>query len=294
MTQMPEERGDRGDGPVERVDDPADPRLDLYRNLNDRAARRGLEDGAGVFVVEGKLAVARLLASRYEVVSLLVDDHQLTGSDDLVGATRRAGAPVYVGTRPVVEATVGFALHRGVVALARRPVPSTAAEVLAGVASRPVGAGVPVVAVLEGLNDHENIGALFRNAAAFGVSAVLLDPTCADPLYRRSVRVSMGHLLHVPFARLEPWPEGIAAVHEAGFLVAALAPRTGERQACSLDDLYSRRTPVALLLGAEGPGLSPGALDAADVVVPIPMAEGVDSLNVATAAAVAFHALAAP
>ena len=294
VTERSADPADDGRGPVEQVDDPADPRLDLYRNLNDRAARRGLEDGAGVFVVEGKLAVARLLASRYEVVSLLVDDHQLSGSDDLVGATRRAGAPVYVGTRPVVEATVGFALHRGVVALARRPVPSTATEVLASVAWRPVGAGVRVVAVLEGLNDHENIGALFRNAAAFAVSAVLLDPTCADPLYRRSVRVSMGHLLHVPFARLDPWPDGLSALRDAGFLVAALAPRSGEGETCSLAELRERDAPVALLLGAEGPGLSPGALDAADVVVPIPMADGVDSLNVATAAAVAFHALTEP
>jgi tRNA G18 (ribose-2'-O)-methylase SpoU len=156
-----------------------------------------------------------------------------------------------------------------------------------------------LVTVVEGLNDHENIGALFRNAAAFGVAGVLMDPTCADPLYRRSVRVSVGHVLRVPFARLEPWPDALAQVRAAGFLVASLSPHPPERSGpahCSLSELAqqvaaSPSRPVALVLGAEGPGLSEAVLHGSDVVVSIAMAPGVDSLNVATAAAVAFQRL---
>jgi len=188
-----------------------------------------------------------------------------------------------------------------VVAVANRPAPGTSTRLLADAAERSVpGGSPPLVAVLEGLNDHENIGALFRNAAAFGVAGVLLDRTCADPLYRRSIRVSVGYVLHVPFARL-PWPSGLDEVRAAGFVVAALSPRPTAESAAPLVGLAelkawiadSGRRPigVALLFGAEGRGLTDAALAAADVMVSIPMADGVDSLNVATAAAVAFHAL---
>jgi tRNA G18 (ribose-2'-O)-methylase SpoU len=291
-------------GPILEVVDPDDPRLDLYRHLNDPAGRVRLDSEQSVFVVEGRLAVARLLTSRYSMCSLLVDDHQVTAAEDLVMATRALGAPVFVGSRAVVADTVGFALHRGVVAVAHRPSPVASGRLLADAAGTPSPEGpLPRVAILEGLNDHENIGALFRNAAAFGVAGVLLDPTCADPLYRRSVRVSVGHVLHTPFARLEPWPAGLDQVRAAGFLVAALAPRPAAERgvpAISLAELGvgasgpDRPAGVALLLGAEGPGLTEGALAAADVEVTIPMAHGIDSLNVATAAAVAFHALAGP
>jgi tRNA G18 (ribose-2'-O)-methylase SpoU len=289
-------------GALVAVDDPDDPRLDLYRQLNDPAGRARLESERSVFVVEGKLAVDRLLTSDYSVRSLLVDDHQATLAPDLVAAVRARGVPVFVGSRAVVAATVGFALHRGVVAVADRPPTADAARLLAGVAAtRPPGGGPPVVAVLEGLTDHANIGALFRNAAAFGVGAVLLDPTCADPLYRRSVRVSVGHVLHVPFARLAPWHVALGQLRSAGFVVAALAPHPAADvriPTVGFEALRARTARanhpqgVALLFGAEGPGLTDGALAASDVVVTIPMAEGVDSLNVATAAAVAFHALA--
>jgi len=289
-------------GPLIEVDDPDDPRLDLYRDLNDPAGRIRLVPDQSVFVVEGRLAVDRLLTSGYMVRSLLVDDHQVTAVGDLVAATRARGAPVFVGSRATVTGTVGFALHRGVVAVANRPPPADAARLLADAArsSAPEGAP-PLVAVLEGLNDHENIGALFRNAAAFGVAGVLLDPTCADPLYRRSIRVSVGHVLHMPFARLVPWPTGLHQVRAAGFVVAALAPRPAAASgvpAVSLAELKAwmsgsdHPVGVALVLGAEGPGLTDTALAASDVVVPIPIVDRVDSLNVATAAAVAFHALA--
>jgi tRNA G18 (ribose-2'-O)-methylase SpoU len=289
-------------GPLVEIDDPRDPRLDVYRDLNDPAGRSRFGADQSVFVVEGRLAVERLLTSRYVVRSLLVDDHQVTAVPGLVAATQARGAPVYVGSRAMVAATVGFTLHRGVVAVANRPSPIDAERLLADAAALP-GARVdpPLVAVLEGLNDHENIGALFRNAAAFGVAGVLLDPTCADPLYRRSIRVSVGHVLHMPFARLTPWPIGLLQVRATGFVVAALAPRStsdGGPPSISLTELKAQMSGpdhpigVALLLGAEGPGLTEAVLAVSDCVVPIPIVDRVDSLNVATAAAVAFNALA--
>ena len=291
-------------GPIVVVDDPDDPRLDDYRDLTDPASRRRIEADRSIFVVEGRLAVERLLSSAYRTSSLLVDDHQVTTVADLVAAARSRGVTVYVGTRPVVSATVGFALHRGVVAVAHRPLPADPGHVVVqALDGRGDGDGaVSVVAVLEGLNDHENIGALFRNAAAFGVAAVLLDPECADPLYRRSVRVSVGHVLHVPFARLASWPSALDQLREVGLLIAALSPHPRPEAQDSVPHLTlselrervsgpGRPAGVALLFGAEGPGLSEAGLAASDVVVPIPMAGDVDSLNVATAAAVAFYAL---
>jgi tRNA G18 (ribose-2'-O)-methylase SpoU len=291
-------------GPLVGVDDPDDPRLALYRDLNDPAGRIRVDAEHSVFVVEGRLAVDRLLASGVIMRSLLVDDHQVSAAGDLVAATRARGVPVFVGSRAVVAATVGFALHRGVVAIAERPAPVDPLQLVDDVATTPVAGGSPrMVAVLEGLNDHENVGALFRNAAAFGVGGILLDPTCADPLYRRSIRVSVGHVLHVPFARLGRWPDQLHQVRSAGFVVASLVPRPpsdGAVPVVTLSQLRARMprsgppVGVALLFGAEGPGVSESALAASDIAVSIPMAEGVDSLNVATAAAVAFHALVAP
>jgi len=301
------DRAGRHPGPLVSVADPEDLRLADYRHLNDPAARRRIDAERSIIVVEGRLAVARLLESDLVVRSLLVDDRQATSSSGLVEATRARGATVFVGSPDVVAGTVGFALHRGVVAVASRPEAVDARSVVVG-ARRAGGidGGPPVVAVLEGLNDHENIGALFRNAAAFGVGAVLLDPTCADPLYRRSIRVSVGHVLHLPFARVAPWPDTLQLLRAEGFVVAAMAPGGADLDASGssgpldahvgLADLRDRSTAdgfggVALLLGAEGPGLSPEALELSDLTVSIPMAPGVDSLNVATAAAIAFHAL---
>ena len=302
MSDVPEDPPVVTPGPLIVVDDLDDARLDLYRDLNDPGRRTRLDADQSIFVVEGRLAVDRLLTSRYTVRSLLIDDHQLTSAGELVAATRAQGAPVFVGSRALVASTVGFALHRGVVAVANRPSPVDAGRLLAEAVGTASPEGAPrLVAVLEGLNDHENIGSLFRNAAAFGVAAILLDPTCADPLYRRSIRVSVGHVLHLPFARLVPWPNGLDLLRAAGFLVAALAPRPATDigiPVVRLADLKARMSAsdhpvgVTLLVGAEGPGLTDAALAAADVVVSIPMADGVDSLNVATAAAVAFHALA--
>jgi tRNA G18 (ribose-2'-O)-methylase SpoU len=283
-------------GPLVVVDDFDDVRLAEYRELNDPAYRRRVEAELGIVVVEGRVAVRQLLAADLDVRSLLVDDHQVTLADDLVAAVRGRGASVFVVPRDRMSALVGFRLHRGVVAVAGRPPDADAGTVLARAALAPsVGGGPPLVVVLEGLNDPENIGGVFRNAAAFGAGAVLLDPTCGDPLYRRAVRVSVGHALHLPFARLEPWPDGLGLVRSAGFAVCALAPhptgRPGGPERMTLRRVADRCVPTALLLGAEGPGLSSAALGSVDTVVTIPMADGVDSLNVATATAVALERL---
>lgn len=280
----------------DRVDDPADPRLADYRALKD-PARAAREDERQVFVAEGRLAVGALLASGYEAVSLLVDDRRAESAAGLVDRAGAAGAAVYLASPAVVAATVGFDLHRGIVAVGRRPGPSRAQDVVDAARAGAAGRGErAVVVVAEGLNDHENLGALFRNAAAFGAGGVLLDPRCADPLYRRCVRVSLGHVLAVPFARVEPWPDGLSELRSAGFAVAALAPRDRDGVAAVTVRTFAvahATTPaVALLAGAEGPGLTPGAVASADGVVTIPMADGVDSLNVATAVAVALHELA--
>ena len=206
-------------GPLLPIDAADDVRLVDYRDLNDSAVSRRMEDDGAVFVVEGRVAVSQLLRSGYTVRSLLVDDHQVALSAALVEGVRSRGAPVYVAPRAVVARTIGFDLHRGVVAVANRPAPLTAAVVMEA-ATQPPG----MLAVLEDLNDHENIGALFRNAAAFAVAGVLLSPSCADPLYRRSIRVSVGHVLQVPFARASTWPDALHDLRAAGFLVVALVP----------------------------------------------------------------------
>jgi tRNA G18 (ribose-2'-O)-methylase SpoU len=262
---------------VERVDvdDPDDPRLSDYVGLRDADLRR--PDRAW-FISEGAIVIRQLLRSAYPVRSVLLSPKRYSALADDLGAL---AAPVYVAGPDVLNAVVGFDLHRGALASADRlrlPEPEALLQ------------SARLVAIVEGINDHENLGALFRNAAAFAVDAVLLSPTCCDPLYRRSVRVSMGHVLHVPFSRLDSWPGTLSALRHDGWRVLALTP---ERSARSLDSvLPDQRT--AILVGAEDVGLSTSALDLADDRVRIPMADGVDSLNVATAAAVAFHHLCSP
>ena len=257
------------------VDDPADPRLADYVGLTD-AALRQREDADGIFIAEGELVIRELLRSPYPVRSVLVTParHHRLAAD--LAAT---DAPVYVATPRVMNAIVGFDIHRGAVAAgARLPLPTPDAVI----------AGARRLVVLEGMNDHENLGALFRNAACLGMDGVLLSPTCADPLYRRSVRVSLGHVLRVPFARLRDWPDGLDVLRRGGWKLVALTPGPEAAPVAVLDGLPA---PVALILGAEGPGLSEAALAAADLWVRVPMAPGVDSLNVSAAAAIAFHRL---
>jgi tRNA G18 (ribose-2'-O)-methylase SpoU len=262
-----------------------DDRLAPYRDLTDAELRRRIEGAGRIFVVEGHLAIRNLLASPYEVRSMLVAESRVGPLDDLIGAVPAAGGDVLVAPLDVLAATVGFNLHRGVVALGVRPQPTEVGAVLAAVRR----AGNPLIALIEGVNDHENLGALFRNAAAFGAGAVILDPTSADPLYRRSIRVSLGHVLRLPWARSGPWPEALLEVQRAGFGVVALTPAVS---APELSTLATGR-PVGVLVGAEGHGLSTATLAGVSERARIPMAPGVDSLNVATAAAIAFHHFAA-
>lgn len=254
--------------PAIEVDDPGDARLADYVGLTDAALAR--RDG-GAFVVEGVLAIRRLLTSRYPVRSLLLAANRVGALADELDTVE---APVYVASQAVMNEVAGFAIHRGALAAADRLPPPSVAEVVDG---------ARLLAVLEGINDHENMGSLFRNAAAFGVAAVLLSPDCCDPLYRRSVRVSLGHVLHVPFTTLGSLDE------LDGFTTVALTPAADAEVLGSVE----RGERVAVLLGAEGSGLRPETLAAADRRVRIPMAPGVDSLNVATAAAIAFHHLTA-
>ena len=254
------------------IDDPADPRLADYRELRDPAARRRIE-GDEFFVAEGPVAIERLLASGHRVRSVLLSEEKYARLADLVG-----GVTTYVVARQLLREIVGFDLHRGAIAAADRLPHASLAEVLAS-ASR--------VAVLEGLNDPENLGAIARSARALGIDALVLDPTCIDPYTRRTVRVSMGEILFLPTARVaaDGWPHAaLTALHAAGFATWALTP------APDAVDIWSLTPPakVALLLGAEGPGLSAAAIDAASARVRLPIHPDVDSLNVGAAAAVAF------
>jgi tRNA G18 (ribose-2'-O)-methylase SpoU len=266
------------------ITDPGDRRVDDYRELHDARARRRMErrsdDDPGFFVAEGAHALERLLASGRRIRSVLVDGLRL----EALGARLAGlGAPVFVADQPTLRAVAGFPVHRGVLASADRwPLPDPA-DVMAG-ARR--------IAVLEDINDHENLGVIFRSAGSLGVDAVLLSPRCCDPLYRRSVRVSMGHVLAVPWTRLEPWPDALGAVVGAGFGLAAFTPSADAGSLREWRPVAGER--VAVLLGAEGPGLSPAALARADRRLTIPMRRANDSLNVGSAAAIAFYALTAP
>jgi tRNA G18 (ribose-2'-O)-methylase SpoU len=263
------------DPDVQVITDPDDERIADYRALTDVELRTKWEPPHGLFIAEGELVLRRALRAGYPPRSYLVDAKRIGQLADLP-----AGAPVYAAAPDVLEKATGFHVHRGVLASFHRLPPRSADELLA-VSRR--------VAILEDVNNHTNLGAVFRGAAALGVDAVLLSPSCADPLYRRSVRVSMGEVFAVPYARLEPWPRGLDRVRAAGFTVLAMTPAPGSVPLQRLD--ARQRARAALLLGAEGPGLSRHALDASDVRVSIPMRRGVDSLNVAAAAAVAFWEL---
>ncbi|GAA0425336.1 RNA methyltransferase [Streptomyces luteireticuli] len=260
------------------IDDPDDPRLADYTGLTDVELRRRREPAEGLFIAEGEKVVRRALQAGYAMRSMLLTPKWADVMRDVIDAS---GAPVYVVTPELAERVTGYHVHRGALAsMHRSPLPDTAD--LLRTARR--------VAVMEAVNDHTNIGAIFRSAAALGMDAVLLSPDCADPLYRRSVKVSMGAVFSVPYARLESWPQDLETLRTAGFRVLALTP---DEKAVPLDEAAPHRMErVALMLGAEGTGLSAKALRAADEWVRIPMAHGVDSLNVGAAAAVAFYAVA--
>ncbi|WP_348731598.1 RNA methyltransferase [uncultured Mycolicibacterium sp.] len=258
------------------VTDPADPRLDDFRDLNSVDRRPDLPSGKGLVIAEGVLVVQRMLASRFTPRALLGTDRRLA---ELGADLHGVSAPYYRVEADVMAEVVGFHLNRGVLASASRAAELSVAHVLDGART---------IAVLEGVNDHENLGSIFRNAAGLGVDAVIFGSGCADPLYRRAVRVSMGHALLVPFARAARWPADLHVLRDAGFRLLAMTPDEGApRLADAMDGLADGK--VAILVGAEGPGLQEHTMRASDVRVRIPMARGTDSLNVATAAALAFY-----
>lgn len=263
------------------VTDPADERLADFAALNEPATRRRVERRGDYFVVEGVIAIERLLVlPGWDVRSLLVLPKV---ADRLAGLLAGVDVPVRVADEAVLRGVVGFDLHRGALASVRRRAPRPAADLVADL-------GQGTALALEGVNDHENLGALYRNAAAFGAGAVLVDPTTADPFYRRSVRVSLGHVLAVPTGDLGALPGGLDDLRRLGAITVALTPAAPD----ALRDLDPRSLgdgPIVVLVGAEGPGLRAETLAAAHVRVSIPMAAGVDSVNVATAAALALHHL---
>lgn len=258
------------------VDNAADPRLDSFRDLNSVDRRPDLPSGKGLVIAEGVLVAQRMLASRFQPFALLGTDRRLA---ELAADLKPVDVPYYRASAEVMAEVVGFHLNRGVLAASRRPEELSAAELMQSART---------VAVLEGVNDHENLGSIFRNAAGMGVDAVLFGSGCADPLYRRAVRVSMGYALLVPFARLPEWPKSLYRLRDNGFRLLAMTP-AGDSQDLADAIPSLRDEKVALMVGAEGPGLTDVALRASDVRVRIPMANGTDSLNVATAAALAFY-----
>ncbi len=268
---------------VVRVTDPADPRLRDYTDLTDVKLRTSREPAEGLYMAESSTVIRRALDAGHRPRSFLMADKWLESMDDVLA--EHPDVPVFVGDEDVLRQVTGFHLHRGALAAMHRPSLPSVHELVTRARD---GAGARRVAVLEDIVDHTNVGAIFRSAAALGVDAVLVSPRCADPLYRRSVRVSMGTVFQVPWTRIDSWPGGLHALAEDGFTVAALALAD---DAVSLDDLAAEPPErLALVLGTEGDGLSRGAVEAADAVVRIPMAGGVDSLNVAAASAVAFWA----
>ena len=264
---------------VVRVASADDERLHDFVALTDVALRTRREPAGGLFVAEGEKVVRRALAAGCRPRAVLVTERWV---DSVTGWLDGTDVEVAVVADEVAEAVTGYRVHRGALASFHRPPERAPAEVLAGARA---------VAVLEDVNDHANVGAVFRAAAGLGLDGVLLSPRCADPLYRRSLKVSMGAVLSVPWARLAPWPRALEDVREAGFRVLALTPAPDAVPISEVgrDDL--RR--CALLLGSEGDGLTDRSMARADLRVRIPMSRGTDSLNVGAAAAVAFYAVTA-
>ena len=275
------------DAQLHRITELGDPALDDYLRMTDVKLRSRVEVERGLFMAESFEVISRAVEAGMAPRSFLMSEKWLQKFAPLY--ERFPEVPVFVGEEALLEQLTGFHLHRGALAAMQRPELPGARELLEGART---------VAVLEDIVDHTNVGAMFRSAAALGVDAVLVTPQCADPLYRRSIRVSMGTVFQVPWTRLEAWPHaphppgrpgapgGVDLLREAGFDVLALA-LTDEAVALDAADLGPQRK-VALVLGAEGHGLKPATLRAADEHVVIPMAGGVDSLNVAAASAVVF------
>lgn len=265
---------------IRRITSLSEPELGDYTHLTDVALRRVREPAEGLYLAESAKVIERALAAGHLPRSLLLMEEWLHTVEPLI--REYPELPVYVGRADVLERLTGFHLHRGALASMHRPLPLDPEELLRQSAR---------VVVLEDLTDHTNVGAIFRSVAALGADAVLLTPACADPLYRRAVRVSMGAVLQVPWARLPAWPIAGPLIRESGFELAAFALREDAEDLAT----FAARAPkrLALMFGTEGEGLSRRALASATRCVTIPMEHGVDSLNVATTAAVALWAVRA-
>lgn len=262
---------------IVRIEDLHDPALRDYRDLTDVALRRVIEPKEGLYLAESSKVIARAIEAGHHPRSVLLLDKWLSDVEPIVA---NFDIPIFVGSAELLESITGFNMHRGALASMTRP------------KLQPVGALIADarrVVIIEDIVDHTNVGAIFRAVVGLGADAVLVTPRCADPLYRRSVRVSMGAVLQVPWTRLPEWPEGVEALHEHGFTIAALAL---DDSAVDLGD-FARNPPekIAIMVGTEGDGLSRNALRGADVTVTIPMQGGIDSLNVAAACSVALWAL---
>lgn len=262
--------------PITSLDEPT---LADYARLTDVALRRVTEPAGGLYIAESLTVIERALRAGHEPRSVLTSERWLPELETMLGDR---DVSVHVGDAGVLEQLTGFHLHRGALASMHRPPLTPVADLLRD-ARR--------VVIVEDVVDHTNVGAIFRSVAGLGADAVLVTPRCADPLYRRSVRVSMGTVLQVPWTRLPEWDEAVPLLHDAGFTIAALALADDAVDLRSFAADAPER--VAVVVGTEGDGLSGAALEAADTVVTIPMAHGVDSLNVAAATAVALYALQA-
>lgn len=260
--------------PIE-ITDPADPRLADYVALRDTSLRKHLESEQGLFIAEGEKVIRRALAAGYRPRSFMLAPRWLAGLADAIPDD----VPVYLVAEALAERVSGFHVHRGALASLHREVRHTAADLLT----------LDRLVVCEDIVDHTNVGAIIRNAAGLGWDGVLLAPRAADPLYRRAIKTSMGTVFSLPWARLDDWGDAVGMLQRAGFTVAALALH---ERAVPLGELAAAPpAKLAILLGTEGAGLSAPWVEAADVIVKIPMWAGVDSLNVAGAAAVACYAL---
>lgn len=273
---------------MQRIDitDASDPRLADYVHLRDVSLRKHLESEHGLFIAEGEKVILRALEAGHRPRSLLLAERWLAGLEPALAD--HPDVPVFVVSEALAEQVTGFHVHRGALAsLHRRPLP-VVCDLLADLADSGGTGGRRRIAVLEDLVDHTNVGACFRSAAALGVDLVLVTPRCADPLYRRSIKVSMGTVFQVPWTRVDDWPAGLDVLRAAGYCAAGMTLGAG---AITLDDLVAEdHDRLALVFGTEGHGLTPGADRRLDRRVTIPMLHGVDSLNVAASSAVAFYA----
>lgn len=264
--------------PLVPVADPSDPRLADYVALRDVSLRRSLEAERGLFIAEGEKVIRRAVAGGHRPRSFLLAERWLAGLADVLA--EHSDAPVYVVSEALAEAVTGFHVHRGALASLHRAAPRAMGDLL----------GLNRLVLAEDIVDHTNVGAIIRNAAGLGWDGVLLAPRAADPLYRRAIKVSMGTVFSLPWARVDDWGTAIPALQASGFVVAALALTP---DAVPLDAFAAQPRPdrLCLVVGTEGAGLSRRWIDQADAVVAIPMSHGVDSLNVAAATAVACYAL---